>query len=226
MRVWQFFSRARDEGGDFNSHTREGVTGCYRYITKYITISTHTPVRVWRVMIGGDMKTLWFQLTHPWGCDKKIIGRPILKKIFQLTHPWGCDADKVIFSLWSNDFNSHTREGVTAANAIDNIRTPNFNSHTREGVTLPAEMTNTLGVFQLTHPWGCDQKAVKNPRHRRKISTHTPVRVWPLSKGITNCFAIFQLTHPWGCDQHGRECNYDLIYFNSHTREGVTKIML
>ena len=74
----------------FNSHTREGVTsgilrvgslstfqlthpwGCDALQFHYpniLSISTHTPVRVWQVVLQQEIQRLKFQLTHPWGCD-------------------------------------------------------------------------------------------------------------------------------------------------------------
>ena len=75
-----------------------------------------------------------------------------------------------------------------------------FNSHTREGVTIQAIISKCFWLFQLTHPWGCDdmdyldiptlimhfnshtREGVTNVmdmyKEEGKISTHTPVRVW------------------------------------------------
>ena len=98
---------------------------------------------------------------------------------FQLTHPWGCDGYS-----WTST--SHPQQfQLTHPWGCDNnvlIILPfgnNFNSHTREGVTLENSPALCVAAY---------------------ISTHTPVRVWPLS-GYIN-----ELT----------------LNFNSHTREGVT----
>ena len=118
---------------------------------------------------------------------------------FQLTHPWGCDKS-----------NTEIRYLVKY-----------FNSHTREGVTLLPDVHSTVAF----------------------ISTHTPVRVWPECLSFPPQVKIFQLTHPWGCDRRLYLCLFLLfisthtpvrvwlkggkrgtayLYFNSHTREGVT----
>ena len=98
----------------------------------------------------------------------------------------------------------------------------NFNSHTREGVTSLFSCL-CLGV---------------------RISTHTPVRVWPMELPwifqqerfqlthpwgcdfvntiYTITVHLFQLTHPWGCDYYSHLRGFLHWYFNSHTREGVT----
>ena len=78
----------------FNSHTREGVTsltvpaqlsvpfqlthpwGCDGTLgasINFSVISTHTPVRVWRILDGQPTDFFIFQLTHPWGCDTIIL---------------------------------------------------------------------------------------------------------------------------------------------------------
>ena len=185
----------------FNSHTREGVTLRRSGVDIYtIQISTHTPVRVWQSL------------------NVSIS----LKSEFQLTHPWGCDASLDEMTEKDKDFNSHTREGVTVWWTYIRTEKLYFNSHTREGVTSQiAAHAASNGIFQLTHPWGCDYSS-RPSRDLKEISTHTPVRVWRtgeiwmLSKacnfnshtreGVTmklcrimNVFA-FQLTHPWGCD--------------------------
>ena len=55
--------------------------------------------------------------------------------------------------------------------------------------------------FQLTHPWGCDTWQTITKQQCGSISTHTPVRVWQDTRP----------DWPWP------------FYFNSHTREGVTR---
>ena len=188
-------------------------------------ISTHTPVRVWLIIVGllrllsrfqlthpwGCDATcilhlyflIWFQLTHPWGCDGYRYSKSISASRFQLTHPWGCDSGCRISNYFYWYFNSHTREGVTML-WKHSIKTGYFNSHTREGVTIIiCAIFNTLR-FQLTHPWGCDCPLPNIIRKLWFISTHTPVRVW------------LTLADIW-------EILYD---FNSHTREGVTAYLL
>ena len=76
-----------------------------------------------------------------------------------------------------DDFNSHTREGVTKR-SVECVYTFYFNSHTREGVT------KSLCLMNIT----------------ARISTHTPVRVWPKNRRNVIYGTWFQLTHPWGCD--------------------------
>ena len=104
---------------------------------------------------------------------------------------------------------------------IQTHRTEDFNSHTREGVTHNQLLRTQQPKFQLTHPWGCDYK-FPNGYYISWISTHTPVRVWlrHIIKIIIG--SIFQLTHPWGCDSFGKLPVIEIMYFNSHTREGVT----
>ena len=186
-----------------------------------LRISTHTPVRVWRLPISTTRLLLLFQLTHPWGCD--IIERPeslrwqlisthtpvrvwpselvraVSYKRFQLTHPWGCDVLHCHWYGW-RQISTHTP--------------------VRVWLTQWGQLHRTA-LFQLTHPWGCDNE---NDEYYAltQISTHTPVRVWhvPIEafahffdfnshtrEGVTvlprNVISLwkFQLTHPWGCDR-------------------------
>ena len=92
VRVWPLITFNTVNSLHFNSHTREGVTvniaclavfkrfqlthpwGCdvYRYnYSIYTSISTHTPVRVWLLVVCIMRQSFIFQLTHPWGCDIK-----------------------------------------------------------------------------------------------------------------------------------------------------------
>ena len=122
----------------------------------------------------------------------------IISLKFQLTHPWGCDILHYKWFLKGRDFNSHTREGVTDL----------------------SRSLQALISFQLTHPWGCDNWTLLS-YIIIKISTHTPVRVWPAAS--TWYINLKISTHtpvrvwPNVCADNGGEYN-----FNSHTREGVT----
>ena len=80
-----------------------------------------------------------------------------------------------------------------------------FNSHTREGVTIISRWTFGSAKFQLTHPWGCDISPCSWIAQGRQISTHTPVRVWRALQAVWT---------PETC------------HFNSHTREGVTLLII
>ena len=142
---------------------------------------------------------LQFQLTHPWGCDSDTI-LWLNNQVFQLTHPWGCDKLNWLYAWHVAYFNSHTREGVTGGicNILD----------WKQGFQLThpwgcdkkwRSIFMCILTFQLTHPWGCDGRCMRS-RWVSDISTHTPVRVWPLQAVWT----------PETC------------HFNSHTREGVT----
>ena len=152
MQTWQL----NRKNLNFNSHTREGVTGIMCYpLWKIMNFNSHTREGVTLIGIMLLLKTA-FQLTHPWGCDTlrfiKLylihnisthtpvrvwlcrVGNFLISWIFQLTHPWGCDI---------KDFDAKKF-------------TANFNSHTREGVTFWCSNIYFWDRFQLTHPWGCD----------------------------------------------------------------------
>ena len=140
-------------------------------------ISTHTPVRVWRSVNQFMSGTSDFNshtregVTAIWNAIKKLI------RIFQLTHPWGCDI-LILHYKWFLKFQ------LTHPWGCDSVM-----------LGWAARLW-----FQLTHPWGCDSKMI-----------------------MSIPFSTFQLTHPWGCDS--TESLYAPITtnFNSHTREGVTR---
>ena len=204
----------------FNSHTREGVTNRATVINRCHKISTHTPVRVWLFWHRHLISVIWFQLTHPWGCDtctpvtflKSSISTHTPVRVWHLP----------LTAVWCFQY---------------------FNSHTREGVTCQWLHSNTNQQFQLTHPWGCDPNyliyscisfiSTHTPvrvwhnysiytSKLTEISTHTPVRVWHVECTDNTFKQTFQLTHPWGCDVFAWIIYPAKPNFNSHTREGVT----
>ena len=97
---------------------------------------------------------------------------------FQFTHPCGCDITKAgSVESWAG-FNSRTRVGATKRFTNDAIiyavsihapvwvrprngnnqgRVCCFNSRTRVGATRLTGMTVRYGMFQFTHPCGCDR---------------------------------------------------------------------
>ena len=225
----------------FNSHTREGVTvlavsfsfsssfqlthpwGCdFPTLIRscMISISTHTPVRVWRKQTISKTKFLKFQLTHPWGCDTR---QPVAECAVK-------------------DFNSHTREGVT--NSWSNhLLFCKFQLTHPWGCDTERYIICRRSGFQLTHPWGCDSTShpqqsilpisthtpvrvwltISNYAGIDTISTHTPVRVWLLDQITSNDLIISTHTpvRVWLQERtrHSRQ-----RHFNSHTREGVTSV--
>ena len=128
------------------------------------------------------------------------VGRTKRKKReFQLTHPWGCDG-YISLSAVKSHISTHTPVRVWRTVYIKSLDDADFNSHTREGVTIPLVNGFQTLRFQLTHPWGCDEKVSRYITKYISISTHTPVRVWH---------------RPTPPCRHSND-------FNSHTREGVT----
>ena len=142
-------------GKNFNTHTREGVTKIIACNYQQLSISTHTPVRVWPFQGWNPEETCRFQLTHPWGCDINLnLGCRLMTK-FQLTHPWGCDIDTGD-TINAFRISTHTPVRVWLKKGSIGFTFFHFNSHTREGVTYTINATKSQGKFQLTHPWGCD----------------------------------------------------------------------
>ena len=106
-----------------------------------------------------------------------------------------------IHLFWQNNFNSHTREGVTQVTIQKIMEMMIFQlTHPWGCDTRTRRLLMQSKPFQLTHPWGCDSIEGLAHTHSDGISTHTPVRVWLWGK-VQICL---------------------IIYFNSHTREGVT----
>ena len=125
------------------------------YITVF-DISTHTPVRVWLGAFDSYLPTFKISTHTPvrvwhWG-DKNAK----CTNTFQLTHPWGCDHSVTWGSRPGKVFQLTHPWGCDDLLKKQYDLTADFNSHTREGVT----------IFRFLR------------RFIKKISTHTPVRVW------------------------------------------------
>ena len=117
----------------------------------HMRISTHTPVRVWR---------LWFQLFY---------------RVYHIsTHTpvrvWLCDhmAYNII-----KDISTHTPVRVWLRRSALGYGHLNFNSHTREGVTLFHLSSVLKQKFQLTHPWGCDNGTKTARKAYKNFNSHT-----------------------------------------------------
>ena len=191
----------------------DAIDSKFRHLTPHI--STHTPVRVWRLDVLQLLVS--YISTHTpvrvWRDDSVLESKD---EKFQLTHPWGCDRTWRTLILPYADFNSHTREGVTMISCQRDFKTSSF---------------------QLTHPWGCDVGS-GYPISILEISTHTPVRVWLNTACYTFHYAFhfnshtregvtcnhrllvrntrFQLTHPWGCDGIAHQ-QYQPFDISTHT---------
>ena len=90
VRVWQSFFEIPRAWSNFNSHTREGVTGLSNVFDVAGNFNSHTREGV-TITCKCVNLSLLFQLTHPWGCDFPIFTPSSNLAKFQLTHPWGCD---------------------------------------------------------------------------------------------------------------------------------------
>ena len=224
MRVWLLCYLREHFGGNFNSHTREGVT-----LSTIISspassnFNSHTREGVTQ-SVKHRLSSDIFQLTHPWGCDTVPSSLNERLPKFQLTHPWGCDLLVPLLN-WLVDISTHTPVRVW--------QSPLCNCFCRS-------------IFQLTHPWGCDGLMVTTEPFV-VISTHTPVRVW-LNRGLRVIMwaisthtpvrvwrRIVDIIEPLRISTHtpvrvwprrGYLHQQQSSYFNSHTREGVTIVCL
>ena len=155
---------------------------------------------------------------------------------FQLTHPWGCDL--LIYTYHKNHhISTHTPVRVWHPFCTNVMTQQHISTHTPVRVWHIALFLHLAMEFQLTHPWGCDQR-VWNSTKQAYISTHTPVRVWLTNSGYIIKLAHdfnshtregvtfwhrhlvsairFQLTHPWGCDVRQRK-SYNTQIISTHT---------
>ena len=227
--------------GNFNSHTREGVTPQSLQTNPQLPISTHTPVRVWQLFLSTGLNVKIISTHTPvrvW-LDETGIQHYTSISTHTPVRVWRSQPPRP-HNLYY--FNSHTREGVTSCRTYKTSQ-QHFNSHTREGVTpcgsylnysAGFQLTHPWGcdifwieerdlypVFQLTHPWGCDYQAVIY-FVRDEISTHTPVRVWRSGKQnklLLQSISTHTPVRVW--QSYLCELNFQFD-FNSHTREGVT----
>ena len=162
-------------------------------------ISTHTPVRVWPFSDFIGFNYAKFQLTHPWGCDRRggRCGNIILISTHTPVRVW---RKLVIMVCYFVIISTHTPVRVWPVKILRRVCHTCISTHTPVRVWL--QCIN----MEILH----------------NISTHTPVRVWHYRKschsvpyknfnshtreGVTNIFQTFRNRKD----------------FNSHTREGVT----
>ena len=137
----------------FNSRTRVGATPHCRLCGKSGHVSIHAPVWVRRASFFLPAGQFRFQFTHPCGCDTLM---------------------DVFYSLMPG-FNSRTRVGATgtptrgAENRPVSIHAPVW---VRQSATLP---DFDEGVFQFTHPCGCDYCAGRKARSVHGFNSRTRV---------------------------------------------------
>ena len=132
-----------------------------------------------------------------------ILVMQLVQVRFQLTHPWGCDIIRnLLFKI--ADISTHTpvRVWLTRAKFI-------------------RQKTYIISTHTPVRVW---RQQVLQTVALNGISTHTPVRVWRWYTVLLWMPLQFQLTHPWGCDNTINQCANKCVYFNSHTREGVTSL--
>ena len=183
-------------------------------------VSIHAPARVRQVCFHHRLMSSWFQSTHPQGCDSKRLSgktdllvsihaparvrrwparRRQLEHEFQSTHPQGCDLSYRRGRRAKQCFNPRTRKGATESFT-------DFKLHIVVSIHAPARVRPWLsltwglaGLFQSTHPQGCDglrptwwgRRPCFNPRTRKGatgrayallaeemlVSIHAPARV-------------------------------------------------
>ena len=133
-----------------------GCDGRWTYKEEKTGISTHTPVRVWPLwklfqLVGG------FISTHTPVRVWQTSGLKLPAEVNFNSHTREGVTALRHFPSAPPHFNSHTREGVTPSWWTFPLSLRYFNSHTREGVTDIFHCQLSSRIFQLTHPWGCDE---------------------------------------------------------------------
>ena len=126
----------------------------------------------------GDNSTVpdhGFQFTHPCGCDGTISAHQIRCVWFQFTHPCGCDVLHSPLLSDARSFNSRTRVGATNMNTQIELK-DNVSIHAPVWVR-PGRMSNTAatGLFQFTHPCGCDCEDMGLPEYDEGFNSRTRV---------------------------------------------------
>ena len=141
----------------FNPRTHTGATGAWA---------------------GQRWRTVWFQSTHPYGCDETAYfegsiqsgfnprthtgatsscHRRFMPDSFQSTHPYGCDfmpdSNFLCFAL----FQSTHPYGCDDNAHQPAVQSVGFNPRTHTGATreFVGHIRHTI-PFQSTHPYGCD----------------------------------------------------------------------
>ena len=162
-----------------------------------------------------------FQFTHPCGCDWGLAamdGNPSGfnsrtrvgatspmrafggTRMFQFTHPCGCDQALTLITklirvpihapVWVRR-PCRPRPGAPGQVSI----------HAPVWVRPARKMDDVLfGLFQFTHPCGCDAGPPKAGDSIYRVSIHAPVWVRPSMPYRDASGDAFQFTHPCGCD--------------------------
>ena len=172
----------------FNSRTRVGATTVVRTASGEEKVSIHAPVWVRQEEAAPASEKIWFQFTHPCGCDKKTRRTMAQDGVFQFTHPCGCDPGAVSCGFRLPGFNSRTRVGATVQRAAQ---------AQKKKVSIHAPVWVRLD-FPGFHA------------HDIVVSIHAPVWVRHPSGAGTKRGKRFQFTHPCGCDFiKGRETSQE-----------------
>ena len=186
---------------NFNSHTREGVTSVEADTALSMTISTHTPVRVWLCFTFTTSCKANFNSHTREGVTSEFTHLWLSTPQFQLTHPWGCDAMTLSALPISSIISTHTPVRVWLVYSIIFWDYERISTHTpvRVWLSLSERLSFSL-IFQLTHPWGCDGFCMDMVTPVLKFQlTHPWGCDYFSPNNVTESWG-FQLTHPWGCD--------------------------
>ena len=167
------------------------MNSCYR-------ISTHTPVRVWLFQSSFSFHRFFISTHTPvrvWPCDYWSWWLCV----YFNSHTREGVTSLMTALFWKLSISTHTPVRVWLTRVLDFLQII-ISTHTPVRVWLNSVNHKTVFfisthtpvrvwryvtgarlravIFQLTHPWGCDN----------------PVKLifWDFPK--------FQLTHPWGCD--------------------------
>ena len=157
MRVWLYDRLDMKRYIHFNSHTREGVTAAFILMYLLAEISTHTPVRVWRLRLVARLHSLLISTHTPVRVWQVYLNVSVI---------WPCISTHTPVRVWRSPC-------TYTAPAAD------FNSHTREGVTHFSEICAQMQELSTPTPVRVWPEYPNSHVHYGLISTHTPVRVWP-----------------------------------------------
>ena len=140
----------------FNSRTRVGATAWLQWDDAQASVSIHAPVWVRLGPSGYVPRFVEFQFTHPCGCDITRAGSVESWAGFNSRTRVGATKrftnDAIIYAV-----SIHAPVWVRPRNGNNQGRVCCFNSRTRVGATRLTGMTVRYGMFQFTHPCGCDR---------------------------------------------------------------------
>ena len=140
----------------FNSRTRVGATARKAFNVPDAEVSIHAPVWVRRATPRNNKTIERFQFTHPCGCDRHPVSPHVPHTRFNSRTRVGAtlsgDSDSTTFKV-----SIHAPVWVRLVNMLERRDFSGVSIHAPVWVRLrKATCPHDNGLFQFTHPCGCD----------------------------------------------------------------------